>query len=464
MKSGISGNILVVDDDKDVLYTARLALRDLFGKVDTLDRPEKIPEYLKLCRYDVILLDMNYTRGITSGKEGLEWLAKIQLIDPDVKVLTTTAYGEINLAVQAMKKGAVDFIIKPWNRMQLIASVRNVLLQNGKENEGKKNKTGLPVSTAGKRINDQVIISRSAVMARLKETIETIAATDANVLILGENGTGKELAARALHAGSGRRDKAFVHVDLGSVPETLFEAELFGHTRGAFTDAKEDRAGRFESASGGTLFLDEIGNLSMSLQAKILTAIQNREIVKIGSNHSVPINVRLISATNKPLYEMADSFEFRQDLLYRINTVEIVLPPLRERREDISLIADYYLKSFSEQYCKTGVKFDKDSLMKLEEYHWPGNIRELAHSIERAVILCKKDTLTPDDFMLRAKPFIHSPELIEEQSIRIEDYEKKAISSALQKYNGNLTKAAAEIGIARSTLYRKIAHLGIGNF
>jgi DNA-binding NtrC family response regulator len=464
MKSGRSGNILVVDDDKDVLYTARLVLRDLFGKVDTLDRPEKIPEYLRLSRYDVIILDMNYTRGITSGKEGLEWLAKIRDIDPDARVLTTTAYGEINLAVQAMKKGAADFIIKPWNRLQLIASVRNVISKTGKENEGRKDSIGLAESTTGRGIKNPGIISRSPVMARLKETIETVAMTDANVLILGENGTGKELAARALHAGSHRNDKAFVHVDLGSVPETLFEAELFGHTRGAFTDAKEDRAGRFESATGGTLFLDEIGNLSMPLQAKILTAIQNREIVRIGSNRSVPINVRLISATNKPLYEMADSFEFRQDLLYRINTVEIILPPLRERKEDICLIADYYLKYFSEQYCKPGMKFSGDSLMKLEDYHWPGNIRELAHSIERAVILCKSDTLTTDDFVLRAKQLIHSPEIIEEQSFRIEDYEKKAITSSLQKHNGNLSKAAAEIGIARSTLYRKITHLGIGNF
>jgi DNA-binding NtrC family response regulator len=463
MKSGKPGNILVVDDDKDVLFTARLVLRDWFGKVDTLDRPEKIPEYLKLCRYDVILLDMNYTRGTISGKEGLEWLVKIKSIDPDVRVLTTTAYGEINLAVQAMKKGAVDFIIKPWNRLQLVASVRNVISQTGKENVGKSDNKELAASTAGKRITDPVIISRSSVMARLKETIETVAATDANVLILGENGTGKELAARALHAGSHRKDKPFVHVDLGSVPETLFEAELFGHTRGAFTDAKEDRAGRFESASGGTLFLDEIGNLSMPLQAKILTAIQNREIVRIGSNNSVPINVRLISATNKPLYEMADSFQFRQDLLYRINTVEIELPPLRERKEDISLIADYYLKKFSEQYGKTDVKFNTDSLIKLEDYHWPGNIRELSHSIERAVILCKSGTLTPDDFVLRSKTVQRNQELIEDQSIRIEDYEKKAISSALQKYNGNLSKAAAEMGIARSTLYRKIAHLGIGN-
>jgi len=308
-------------------------------------------------------------------------------------------------------------------------------------------------------LNYPEIISRSPVMAQIMETIKTVASTDANILILGENGTGKELAAWALHSESFRRQSSFVHVDLGSIPETLFEAELFGHTRGAFTDAREERAGRFEAASGGTLFLDEIGNLTMPLQAKILTAIQKREVVRIGSNHPIPVNVRLISATNMPLYEMADSFEFRQDLLYRINTVEIILPPLRERREDIPLLADYYLKLFSEQYSRQGIKLKEDALEKLIAYHWPGNIRELAHTIERAVILCKSGNLTPDDFVLRTKP---SPaKLIDGPVIRVEDYEKKAINNAMTKYNGNLTKAAEEIGIARSTLYRKIARLGM---
>jgi transcriptional regulator with PAS, ATPase and Fis domain len=298
-------------------------------------------------------------------------------------------------------------------------------------------------------------------MAQIAEIIKTVAPTDASVLILGENGTGKELAAWALHRESLRSQNSFVHVDLGSIPETLFEAELFGHTRGAFTDAREERAGRFEIASGGTLFLDEIGNLSLPLQAKILTAIQNREVVRIGSNHPVPVNVRLISATNMPLYEMADSFEFRQDLLYRINTVEIILPPLRERKEDISLLADYYLELFSRQYCKQGIKLKEDTLQKLEGYYWPGNIRELAHTIERAVILCKCGTLTPDDFILRTRS--KSAPLSDEPTIHIEDYEKKAITSAMSKHNGNLSKAAEEMGIARSTLYRKIAHFGLEN-
>jgi len=407
----------------------------------------------------VILLDMNYTRGITSGKEGLEWLEKILRIDPDTRVLTTTAYGEINLAVQAMKKGAVDFIIKPWNKEQLVISVNNVLQLNQVDKVSKKPKRNIAVVGNQGNLNYPEIISRSPVMAQIMETIKTVAPTDANILILGENGTGKELAAWALHSESFRRQSSFVHVDLGSIPETLFEAELFGHTRGAFTDAREERAGRFEAASGGTLFLDEIGNLTMPLQAKILTAIQKREVVRIGSNHPIPVNVRLISATNMPLYEMADSFEFRQDLLYRINTVEIILPPLRERREDIPLLADYYLKLFSEQYSRQGIKLKEDALEKLIAYHWPGNIRELAHTIERAVILCKSGNLTPDDFVLRTKP---SPaKLIDGPVIRVEDYEKKAINNAMTKYNGNLTKAAEEIGIARSTLYRKIARLGM---
>jgi two-component system response regulator HydG len=461
MKSERSGNILVVDDDNDVLYTARLVLRSLFGKVDTLDRPALIPEYLKACKYDVILLDMNFTRGLTSGKEGLDWLGKILQIDPEACILTTTAYGEINLAVQTMKKGAVDFIIKPWNREQLVTAVQNVVsLINDRKNVSRRNINPVAANKSG-NLKYPEIISRSLVMDQILETIKTVAPTDANVLILGENGTGKELAAWALHRESLRKQNTFVHVDLGAIPETLFEAELFGHTKGAFTDAREERTGRFETASGGTLFLDEIGNLSLPLQAKILTAIQNREVVRIGSNNPVPVNVRLISATNKPLYQMADSFEFRQDLLYRINTVEIVLPPLRERREDISLIAVHYLKHFSDQYGKEGINMSENTIQKLKEYHWPGNIRELAHAIERAVILSRNRTLTPDDFSLKAKPV--NAQLIAEPAIRVEDYEKKAVSFALSKHNGNLSKASEELGIARSTLYRKIARFGMEN-
>jgi DNA-binding NtrC family response regulator len=461
MKSDKSHNILVVDDDNDVLYTAKLVLRGLFEKVDTLADPGQIPEFLKAGKYDVVLLDMNFTRGDTSGDEGLKWLGKIHQSDPDIKVLMTTAYGEINLAVQAMKMGAVDFIIKPWNKERLVNSINNAICSGSGKREGSRKKSSNDKTINQREPHYTKIISRSRVMAQILETIKTVAPTDANVLIMGENGTGKELAAWALHCESLRKQEAFVHVDLGAIPETLFEAELFGHTRGAFTDAKEERAGRFEAASGGTLFLDEIGNLSLPLQAKILTAVQNREVVRIGSNHPVPVNIRLVSASNMPLYQMADTFNFRQDLLYRINTVEITLPPLRERAEDISLIADYYLKLYSEHYGKQTLPLGEDTVRKLNSYHWPGNIRELAHAIERAVILSKGKILTPEDFELKIK---YSPaQKTNEPVIRVEDYEKSAISIVLSKYNGNLSKASEELGIARSTLYRKIAYFGMGN-
>jgi len=404
---------------------------------------------------------MNFTKGITSGKEGLFWLSKILSTDPDTCVLTTTAYGEIDLAVQAMKIGAADFITKPWNREQLVRSISKVLEENFESGNINKPKKKKEEKGSQDILKYHEVISRSPLMARVMETIKTVASTDANVLILGENGTGKELAARALHRQSLRNEKPFIHVDLGSIPETLFEAELFGHTRGAFTDAKEERIGRFETASGGTLFLDEIGNLTLPLQAKILTAIQNREVIRIGSNHPLPVNVRLISATNMPLHDMVESFEFRQDLLYRINTVEIILPPLRERREDICPLADYYLDIFSAQYGKEGFKLREETIKKLTEYHWPGNIRELAHTIERAVILSRSGSLSPDDFSLRAK--LKSSPIIEESAIRFEDYEKMAINKAMSRHNGNLSRAAEEIGIARSTLYRKIARFGIEN-
>jgi len=459
MKNEQSFSILVVDDDTDVLYTAKLVLKGLFGKVDTLSRPSFIPDFLRDCNYDLILLDMNFARGNTSGKEGLEWLVRILEINSEAQVITTTAYGEINLAVQAMKLGAVDFIIKPWNKEQLLASVRNVFAQNRFRNIDNKHKSNPPDSTNILNSRYPKIVSRSASMRKVLETIKTVAPTDANVLIMGENGTGKELAAWSLHCESLRRQNAFVHVDLGAIPETLFEAELFGHTRGAFTDAKEDRTGRFQAASGGTLFLDEIGNLSISMQAKILTAVQHREIIIIGTNRPVKVNVRLISATNMPLYQMAESFEFRQDLLYRINTVEIVLPPLRERREDISLLADYYIEQFSEQYGKQGIDINADTLEKLEQYHWPGNIRELAHTIERAVILNKSGTLKPEDFNLKSR---QQPASVNDVPIvRVEDYERRAIENSLNKNNGNLSRAANELGVARTTLYRKISHFGL---
>ncbi len=460
MKSDGFNSILVIDDDNDVLYTARLIFRGLFDQVDTLDRPCLIPEYLKIRKYDIILLDLNFTRGSTTGKEGLEWLEKILRIDPKACVLTTSAYGEINLAVQVMKNGASDFITKPWNKEQLISSVNNALSarHDHKGTKMSKNKYSDSVNPAGLKYPE--IISRSPVMKKLVETIKIVAPTNANVLIMGENGTGKELVAWALHNESLRRQEAFVHVDLGAIPESLFEAELFGHTRGAFTNALEDRIGRFEAASGGTLFLDEIGNLSLQLQAKILTAIHDKEVIRIGSNHPIPVDIRLISASNMPLYKMVDSFEFRQDLLYRINTVDITIPPLRERKEDIRPLSEFYLNLFSGQYGKTGLNIREDTFGKLEEYPWPGNIRELAHAFERAVILGKSNILRPEDFNLQVKS---APVLLyDETAATMGDYEKNAISTALIKFNGNLSKVAETLGIARSTLYRKIALFGPG--
>jgi DNA-binding NtrC family response regulator len=459
MRTDRFSSILVVDDDNDVLYTAKLVLKGLFGKVDTLSRPSFIPDCLRDTKYDLILLDMNFARGITSGKEGLDWLERILQIDPDVRVITTTAYGEINLAVQAMKLGASDFVIKPWNKDQLIGTVRNALASEQNKKADNRNKNNRHESAIAIKGRYPEIFTRSASMMQVIETIKTVAPTDANVLVMGENGTGKELVAWSLHSESLRNHKSFVHVDLGAIPETLFEAELFGHTRGAFTDAKEDRTGRFEAASGGTLFLDEIGNLSMPMQAKILTAVQNREIIKIGTNQTINVNVRLISATNKPLYQMAESFEFRQDLLYRINTVEIILPPLRERKEDIGLLTEYFSKQFSEQYGKQGIGITKDTLGMMERYHWPGNIRELAHAIERAVILNKSGTLKPEDFNLKIKS--QPTPVFDEPIVRVEDFERKAIANALSKNNGNLSKAANDLGVARTTLYRKISQFGL---
>jgi two-component system, NtrC family, response regulator HydG len=459
MKSDRFSSILVIDDDNDVLYTAKLVLKGLFGKVDTLSRPGFIPDILKENKYDLILLDMNFSRGDTSGKAGLEWLGKILQIDPEVKVITTTAYGEIDLAVQAMKIGAVDFISKPWNKDQLICSVKNIFSQDQIRKKDNTSKGIHQNSLDSIKSRYPEILYRSEGMKQIIKTIKTVAPTDANVLIMGENGTGKELIAWSLHCQSLRQRNSFVHVDLGAIPETLFEAELFGHTRGAFTDAKEERTGRFEAASGGTLFLDEVGNLTMPMQAKILTAVQSREIIKIGTNYTIPINVRLISATNMPLYQMAESFEFRQDLLYRLNTIEITLPPLRDRKEDIGLIADYYLEVFCEQYTKKGIMIREETREKLEQYHWPGNIRELAHAIERAVIMNKSGFLTREDFVLKIKS---EPVLVYDDTIvRVEDYERKAITKALTKNSGNLSKAADDLGVARTTLYRKISRFGI---
>ena len=452
------GKILFVDDDKDVLHTARLILKPIFKKIQTLSNPNLIMDEIKADDYDVVVLDMNFKAGDTSGKEGLDWLQKIIEFDSEIHVLMNTAYGDISLAVEAMKLGAIDFLVKPWEAEKLSASVQNVykLSHSRKKIKSLESTTKILVNDAEQQFDE--LISKAKSMETVFETINKVAATDANVLILGENGTGKELVARMIHKASLRNNKSFINVDLGSITESLFESELFGHVKGAFTDAHEDRMGRFEVASEGSLFLDEIGNLSLPLQAKLLTVIQNRILYKIGSNKPVNFDVRLICATNKPIYQMVASDDFRQDLLYRINTVEINLPPLRQRIEDIPILVKHFHDSFKVKYGKQNQLVSDAAIKKLQLYHWPGNIRELQHVVERAVIMSSSNELTSSSFLLKSESEL-SYELEENSSM--EDVEIKAIKNALVQTKGNLSNAAEALKIGRSTLYRKMKKYGI---
>jgi two-component system response regulator HydG len=453
-----NARILIVDDDRDVLSTANMVLKQHFTEVITMERPEEIPKLIKEGNIDVVLLDMNFSPGITTGWEGIHWLKTIGELDPAVHVLMNTAYGDIKIAVRAMKHGAIDFIVKPWTREKLIATINTTL-------DLKRSKEKVKILQAEKKVlhNDLEkgytnFVARSRSMKPVLTTIEKVAPTEAIVLILGENGTGKELIAREIHRNSNRRDSQFVKVDLGAIPETLFESELFGHVKGAYTDARESRPGRFEMASGGTLFLDEIGNLDVAMQAKLLTVLQSNIITRIGSNTPTPVDVRIICATNKPIYQMVEEGEFRQDLLYRINTVEITLPLLRERAEDIPLLAFHYLNEFKAKYDKPGLKISEEALDKLSAYHWPGNIRELQHAVERSVIMSEQDILLPEDFLLQSRE--KSGE-VHVQSGKIDDIEKAAIIRALNRGYKNMDKVAEEVGLSRSTLYRKMKKFGL---
>jgi len=451
------GKILVIDDDKDILLTTRIVLKKQFGMIKTEADPEMIIQQLENEIFDIILLDMNFSAGATSGKEGMKWLREIRKKDDSAHVIMMTAYGDIDLAVKAMKEGASDFIVKPWDNQKLMATVINAyrLSQSKREIIELRRKQELLHQDLDLEFSE--IIGSSDRMKDVFLTISKVAQTDANVLILGENGTGKELIARALHRESERAKEIFVSVDLGAIPETLFESELFGHVKGAFTDAKENRSGRFEVASGGTLFLDEIGNLSLPLQSKLLSVVQNRVINRVGSSKETPINIRLICATNMPLYRMVQEKTFREDLLYRINTVEIKVPPLRERRSDIPLLTDHFTGLYARKYNKTGISLQQDVYQKLDTYSWPGNIRELQHVIERAIILNDKDILKPVDFLIMHETS-RSTDLI---GYRMEDVEKQTIQQALEKYRYNISKAADELGMARTTLYRKMTKYGI---
>ncbi len=453
---GNEGKILVVDDDEGILLSARVVLRKHFHRIEILTSPERIPETLKRDPFDVILLDMNFTVGATSGKEGLTWLRKIRELVPDAHVIMITAYGDIELAVKAMKEGAMDFVVKPWDNNRLLATVMAAYKLSISRKEIARLKSHQKVLTEDIDHPYTEIIGSSQAMQEVLVAVDKVSSTDANVLLLGENGTGKELIARLIHRKSLRSESIFIGIDLGAIHETLFESELFGHIKGAFTDAKEDRAGRFELASGGTLFLDEIGNLSLPLQSKLLAAIQNREVTRVGSNRVIKTDVRIISATNMPLYEMVDRGEFRQDLLYRINTVEIRIPPLRERLKDVPEMVHHFMKMYSKKYNKPLPAVSKTSMKKLSSYHWPGNVRELQHLVERAMIMTDERVINLDDFIADVNKRQPAREIL-----NLEEIEKKTISNALKKHGGNVSKAAKELGLGRTTIYRKMEKYGI---
>jgi DNA-binding NtrC family response regulator len=451
------GKILMIDDDEDVLLAAKMLLKKYGHQVIIDKNPNKIPFLLNNDTYDVILLDMNFSKDTTSGKEGFEWLRQIKEKDADAVVIMITAFGDVEMAVKALKEGATDFILKPWQNEKLIATISTAIKLKKSYNEVDK------LRKAKQMLEEQIsqpfrdIIGNSSAIKEVFTMIDKVAATEANILILGENGTGKELVARAIHQKSLRKDNSFVSVDMGAITETLFESELFGHRKGAFTDAKEDRPGRFELANGGTLFLDEIGNLSMALQSKLLSALQSRQITRVGSNTSTEVDIRLICATNMPIHQMVDQGKFRQDLLYRINTVELRIPPLCERVDDIPMLANHFLNFYTKKYHKEIIAFSPEAILKLKKYAWPGNVRELQHAIERAVIMADSPTLQQSDFLFNRKGG-HSTE---SDTLNLDDVEKAAVVKAIQLHNGNISKAADELGLTRASLYRRMEKYGL---
>lgn len=455
------GRILIVDDDEDILQSARLFLKQHGAQVDTEKDPTSVPSLIKNETYDVILLDMNFNKDISNGENGFFWMHKILEIDPAAVVIFITAYGDVDQAVRAIKEGATDFVLKPWQNEKLLATISSALKLRASRVEANNLRHRQKQLIADIDQGFQEIIGHSPVMRNVFDTINKVAATDANVLILGENGTGKELVARALHRRSSRSEEVFISVDMGALTESLFESELFGHVKGAFTDARADRPGRFEIASGGSLFLDEIGNLSMPMQAKLLTVLQQRTVSRVGSNKNHPVDIRLICATNRDIYSMVDNQEFRQDLLYRINTIEIHLPPLRDRQEDIPLLLNHFLSKYTKHYNKDVRSIGEPALTKLTNYNWPGNVRELIHSVERAVILTEHDILQPKDFFFSNNSDKQSNVSLVMDDLNLDEIEKLAIQRALKKHHGNISHAADELGITRAALYRRMEKYGI---
>lgn len=451
------GKILIIDDNEDVLFALNLLLEPYVEQIRVTTQPERIEHFMESYAPDVILLDMNFRRDAISGQEGFFWLEKIKKVDPDAVVLFITAYADTEKAVRAIKAGATDFIPKPWEKEKLLATLSAAL----KLRESRTEVRSLKRQVAALETSDDTgfeIIGESNAMQEIFSTIEKLRDTDANILILGENGTGKDLVARALCHHSPRAGQVFVGIDLGSIPEQLFESELFGYEKGAFTDARRDKPGRMEVATGGTLFLDEIGNLSMPMQAKLLTAIEKQQITRLGATRPLSIDVRLICATNMNIRNMVEEGTFRQDLLYRINTIELHIPPLRERGNDIQLLADYFLARYARKYKKEIKGLSRDARTKLQNYDWPGNVRELQHAIERAVILSDGQLLKPDNFMLQPSTSKKKPET---EELNLSILEKEAIERALRRADGNVTRAAELLGITRFALYRKLDKLGL---
>lgn len=445
--------ILVIDDDTDVLTAVRLLLKPQVKEIVTEKNPEQIRTLLAKHSFDVILLDMNFNSSINTGNEGIFWLKKIKELKSDAAVIMITAYGGIDLAIRSLKEGAFDFVVKPWHNEKLVATIKEALQQ-------KESKKGSIATGKRESIIGTELIGESEAVQDIFYKIKKIAPTDANILILGENGTGKEMIAKAIHQHSLRADKPFIKVDVGALTESLFESELFGHKKGAFTDAREDRQGRFEAANGGTLFLDEIGNISLHQQAKLLSVLQNRQVIRLGTNEPIPIDIRLVCATNVPLAELANENRFRKDLIYRINTVEIIVPPLRKRDNDIILLTKHFIKVYSNKYLKPTLSLDNNALDKLLNYYYPGNVRELQYAIERAVIMADGDVLEAKDIIF--SPIESAPAEQEVMaSSNLSDVEKNTILKVIEKHNGNISKAAKELGITRTALYRRLSKYDI---
>ncbi|MCH7574902.1 MAG: sigma-54-dependent Fis family transcriptional regulator [Candidatus Marinimicrobia bacterium] len=452
------GRVLVIDDDPDVLTAARLLLKQFTHEVRTMRDPEGLPGVLAARPYDVIFLDMNYASDTSSGQEGFHWLSQILAIDPAAVVILMTAYGDVEMAVRAIKSGAIDFVMKPWQNEKLLASLSAGFALRQSRAESDHLRGARQQLSAALDLPYQSMVGQSPQIMEVFRTIDKVADTPANVLIIGENGTGKELVARALHRQSSRSEQVFLAVDVGAISETLFESELFGYRKGAFTDARQDRPGRFEAASGGTLFLDEIGNLSLAMQSKLLSALENRQVTRLGDNTPRDIDIRLISATSMDISVLIEQGRFRQDLYYRINTIEVVLPALRERKDDIPLLAEYFLSIFGQKYRRAGLTISREAREQLLVHDWRGNVRELKHAVERAVILSDDERLMPADFAVS-----HTVRGADEQPAGsdLAEIEKRAVAQALLENKGNISKAAKALGVSRAALYRRMEKHGL---